>query len=92
MAVAAWLVSRQGGVADAKLALALFAIQLVQNVLWSCIFFGLEKPGLAFAEVILLWLAIAATMIVFWQRSRIAGILFVRYSAFLLVGVTNDDD
>jgi translocator protein len=83
MAVAAWLVWRQDGIADAKLPLALFAVQLLLNVLWSYIFFGLEKPGLAFGEVILLWVAIAATLVLFWQRSMIAGILFVPYLAWV---------
>jgi tryptophan-rich sensory protein len=83
MAVAAWLVWRQGGFSGAKVPLTLFAVQLTLNVLWSCIFFGLEKPGLAFVEVLLLWTAIAATMIVFWQRSMIAGILFVPYLAWV---------
>ncbi len=49
----------------------------------SCIIFGLEKPGLAFVEVLLLWLAIATTMILFWQRSMIAGVLFVPYLAWV---------
>ena len=79
MAIAAWLVWRQGGVSNATLPLTLFGFQLVLNVYWSCIFFGQENPCLAFVEVLLLWLAIAATMIEFWQRSRIAGILFVPY-------------
>ena len=79
MAIAAWLVWRQGGVSNATLPLTLFGFQLVLNVYWSCIFFGQENPCLACVEVLLLWLAIAATMIEFWQRSRIAGILFVPY-------------
>ena len=83
MAVAAWLVWRQGGFPSANVPLTLFAVQLALNVLWSYIFFGLEKPGLAFGEVLLLWAAIAATMIVFWQRSMIAGILFVPYLAWV---------
>ncbi len=83
MAVAAWFIWRQGGSPSAKVPLTLFAVQLALNVLWSCIFFGLEKPGLAFGEVLLLWTAIAATMIVFWQRSVIAGILFVPYLAWV---------
>jgi translocator protein len=57
--------------------LTVTGVQLVLNVLWSCNFFGLENPGLAFLEVLLLWTAIAATTILFWQRSVIAGILFV---------------
>ena len=83
MAVAAWLVWRQGGFWQARMPLGLFGVQLALNVLWSCIFFGLENPGLAFVEVLVLWVAIAATMIVFWQRSMIAGILFVPYLAWV---------
>ena len=83
MAVAAWLVWRQNGFDGAKLPLTLFGVQLALNVLWSCIFFGLEMPGLAFVEVLLLWTAIAATMVTFWQRSMIAGILFVPYLAWV---------
>jgi tryptophan-rich sensory protein len=83
MAVAAWLVWRQGGFQQARVPLALFAAQLALNVLWSCIFFGLEMPGLAFVEVLLLWAAIAATMVTFWFRSTVAGILFVPYLAWV---------
>jgi benzodiazapine receptor len=83
MAVAAWLVWRQGGFSGATLPLALFGVQLGLNVLWSCLFFGLQNPGLAFVEVLLLWAAIAATMVTFWQRSVVAGILFVPYLAWV---------
>jgi benzodiazapine receptor len=79
MAVAAWLIWRQGGFAGVKVPLVLFGVQLVLNVLWSCLFFGLQSPGLAFLDVILLWAAIAATLVAFWQRSMAAGILFVPY-------------
>ena len=83
MAVAAWLVWRQGGFSGAKVPLTQFVVQLALNFLWSCIFFGLEKPGLAFGEVLLLWLTIVTTMVLFWQRSMIAGILFVPYLAWV---------
>jgi tryptophan-rich sensory protein len=83
MAVAAWLVWRQGGFSGAKVPLTQFVVQLALNVLWSCIFFGLEKPGLAFGEVLLLWLTIVTTMVLFWLRSMIAGILFVPYLAWV---------
>jgi tryptophan-rich sensory protein len=83
MAVAAWLVWRQGGLAGVTMPLALFVVQLVLNVLWSCLFFGLQNPGLAFVEVLLLWVAIAATMVVFWFRSSVAGLLFLPYLAWV---------
>ena len=83
MAVAAWLVWRQEGLVAAKLPLTLFGIQLVLNVLWSCIFFRIERPGFAFIEVLLLWAAITGTMVTFWERSMIAGLLFVPYLAWV---------
>lgn len=79
MAVAAWLVWRQKGLAGAGGPLTLFGVQLALNTLWSCLFFGLHSPGVAFAEIILLWVAIVATTIAFWRRSVPAGLLFVPY-------------
>ena len=83
MAVAAWLVWRQRGWGGAKWALLLFGIQLILNLLWSCLFFGLENPGLAFVEIIVLWAAILATTVTFWPRSKIAGLLLVPHLAWV---------
>ena len=77
MAVAAWLVWRQGGLWH--WALALFAVQLALNAAWSWLFFGFHLPGAAFAEVVALLVAIAATTIAFWQHSLAAGILMLPY-------------
>lgn len=80
MGIAAWLVWRtRGGVRAAAAPLALFTIQLVLNVAWSIIFFGQQQPDIAAVEIVLLWLAILATTIVFWRVTRIAGILFIPY-------------
>jgi translocator protein len=79
MAIAAWLVWRKGGVSGAKLALTLFALQLVLNVCWSAVFFSAHMPGVAFAEIVLLWLFILATVVSFWPISRVAGWLIVPY-------------
>jgi tryptophan-rich sensory protein len=79
MAIAAWLVWCRAGVSGAKLALTLFALQLVLNVCWSAIFFSAHMPGFAFAEIVLLWLMILATTASFWPVSRAAGWLMVPY-------------
>jgi tryptophan-rich sensory protein len=79
MAVAAWLVWRRVGFPHASSALNLFAVQLVLNVCWSAIFFGAHRPGVAFAEILLLWLAILATMVAFRQLSRAAAWLMLPY-------------
>jgi len=79
MAVAAWLVWKQGGATAAKGPLALFAVQLLLNAAWSWLFFGLRSPALGLMDIVLLWLAIAATMVAFWRRSAAAGLLLVPY-------------
>jgi translocator protein len=61
MAIAAWLVWRQRGVAGAFGPLTLFGVQLLLNTAWSWLFFGLHRPGAAFVDILLLWTAIAAT-------------------------------
>ncbi len=78
MAVAGWLVWRRGG-SQSRIALWWFAVQLALNVGWSAVFFGLQLPGLAFFEILLLWIAIAATLLTSWRVSRTAGILLVPY-------------
>jgi translocator protein len=79
MAVAAWLVWRQGGWGKQRKPLVIFLVQLVLNAAWTPLFFGLKNPGLAFAEILLLWLAIAATIAVFRRVSRAAAWLLVPY-------------
>lgn len=79
MAIAGWLVYRERGFLGAKLPLSFFLLQLMLNVLWSVIFFGLHRPGLAFLEILALWLAIAITAVLFWLVKPLAGLLLVPY-------------
>jgi tryptophan-rich sensory protein len=83
MALAAWLVGRKGGGAGKQLALALFLLQLLLNALWSPLFFGLHNPGLAFANIVLLWLALSATLVTFWKVRVVAGALLAPYLAWV---------
>jgi translocator protein len=59
--------------------LSLFAVQLSLNVTWSVLFFGLRSPLLAFAGILLLWAAIAATLLWFLKISRPAAYLLAPY-------------
>lgn len=79
MAVAVWLVWRRGGFATAAIPLTLFLVQLALNAAWSILFFGFRMPGLAFAEIVLLWFAILVTLIMFWRSNPIAGFLLLPY-------------
>jgi len=80
MAVAAWVVWRKEGWAGARAALVLYAVQLALNAAWSPLFFGLRMPGVAFAELVVLWLAIIAMAVAFWKKSLVAGALLVPYA------------
>ncbi|MEI8315959.1 MAG: TspO/MBR family protein [Verrucomicrobiota bacterium] len=79
MAVAAWLVWRRVGWDGARLALLMFFIQLTLNAVWSVVFFGLRNPGAAFAEIVVLWVAIVVTTLLFWKVTPTAGWLFLPY-------------
>lgn len=79
MGLAAWLVWRVGGFRAAKSALSLFLVQLALNSLWSWLFFGWHRGGLAFADILLLWVLIVATLICFWRIRPLAGGLMIPY-------------
>jgi tryptophan-rich sensory protein len=63
----------------AKTGLVLFGVQLGLNVLWSVLFFGLRSPGIAFIEIVFLWLAILATIVSFAKVSKKAAWMLVPY-------------
>ena len=65
MGVSAWLVWQRGGFATQRRPLVIFLVQLALNACWSPLFFGLHSPGLAFGEIIVLWVAIASTIVAF---------------------------
>lgn len=80
MGIAAFLIWQKGiNHRDVKVALSVFGIQLILNTLWSIVFFGLQNPGAAFMEIIVLWVAILATIIMFAKISRVAAWLLVPY-------------
>jgi translocator protein len=83
MAIAAWLVWREGGWRMQGRALGLFVLQWALNALWTPLFFGLHRPELALIDIVALWLAILATLIAFWRLRRVAGILLLPYLAWV---------
>ncbi len=83
MAVAAWLVWRRGGFTAQALPLTWFLLQLAFNACWSPLFFGLENPALALADIALLWIALFTALVFFWSADRVAGILLAPYLAWV---------
>jgi len=61
----------------------LFGGQLVLNALWSVLFFGLQSPGVALVEILVLWAAILATLLLFRRISREASWLLALYLAWV---------
>jgi tryptophan-rich sensory protein len=58
-------------------------VQLVLNALWSWIFFGLRAPGVALVEILVLLLAIAATMAAGFRSHPLAAWLLAPYLSWV---------
>ncbi len=83
MAVAAWLVWRRGGWKKQRLPLCLFLLQWLLNAIWTPLFFGMHRIGLALADIAFLWIAIGTTIVLFWRVSKAAGTLLMPYLAWV---------
>jgi tryptophan-rich sensory protein len=83
MAIAAWRISLAPPGPTRTAALALFLFQLALNFAWSWIFFGRHQIAAAFAEVLLLWAAIAASAAVFARIDALAAWLMIPYLAWV---------
>src|SRR5215218_5154825 len=78
IAVAGWLVWRKVGFGKA---IAVYTAQLVLNAMWTPLFFGGDRFGLAFADIVALWIFIGVTIVLFWRVSRAAAWMLVPYWA-----------
>ncbi|MDG1874938.1 MAG: tryptophan-rich sensory protein [Mariniblastus sp.] len=83
MSVAAWLVWKKSGLKNAKLELGWFGAHLLLNVAWSVLFFGMQAPGWAAIEIIILWVSIAMTIVLFFRHSKLAAYLLTPYLAWV---------
>jgi benzodiazapine receptor len=83
MAIAAWRVWNERKAQPVRLALFFFIFQLILNALWSWLFFAWHQGAAAFLDVLLLWLSITATLVLFWRISRLAGLLLLPYLAWV---------
>jgi translocator protein len=70
---------------EVQLALGIFGVQFLLNVIWSFLFFGLESPLLGLIEITLLWVMIAATIWAFYQVKKSAAYLLLPYLAWVTI-------
>ena len=83
IAISGWFVWRQKGFSGARVAMLLYFGQLALNFLWTAIFFGLQAPGLALVEILILWGAILLTALAFRPLSWLAAVLLLPYLAWV---------
>lgn len=62
-----------------KTALIVFAVQMVLNFFWSYLFFYFRLPGVAFVEILILWVCIVALIVTFFRVSAAAAFLQIPY-------------
>jgi len=84
MGIAVFLVWRQGLKTEGvKPAFIIFWVQLIINILWSVVFFGLKTPFGGFIVIVLLLIAVVITIVQFFKVSRLAGGLLIPYIVWL---------
>ena len=76
MSVAA---ARVANLPGSGIAMALWALQIALNTLWTPVFFGLRRIKGAIVVVLALWAAVFCCMIAMWQLDTVAGALFLPY-------------
>lgn len=77
--------ARVAGMEGGSLALALWALQISFNGLWTPAFFGLQKIKLGMGILVMLWISVAACTWALWQVDWIAGALFVPYLIWVTI-------
>jgi benzodiazapine receptor len=79
MGISLFMVWRKKNHPRFKMTLIFFLIQLILNILWSVVFFGLRSPLLGLIDIVLLWVAILLTIQHCLKISRMAGFLLLPY-------------
>ena len=84
MAVAAWLVWREGGWARQRVPLTLYAVQLLLNLAWTPAFFAAEQLTAALVVIVALDLVLVATVRAFRRVQPVAAALLLPYLGWCL--------
>lgn len=61
------------------LAVSVYFVQLILNLMWSFIFFYQQQIGLALIEIIILLVAIIVNSVLFYKINKVAGLLYIPY-------------
>ena len=69
----------KGGVKNKITGIIFFSIQMILNLSWTGVFFGLQNIKAALVVIVLLWIFILLTITSFFKHSKIAALLLVPY-------------
>lgn len=64
---------------NSRPALIFYGLQLLFNFIWSPIFFNLQNYLLAFIVLVILWILVVITTVMFYKISKPAGYLMIPY-------------
>jgi len=79
-AISAWLAWQAADTPALRRRVAwLFGLNALLNMLWSALYFKLQRPDWALFEVVFLWLSIQALIMGLWRLSRWASLLLITY-------------
>lgn len=84
MGLAFALICSAWGARGRGLAIAVFLVQLGLNLSWTPVFFAAHQITGALVVLVLLIVAVIATIVLFWRIRQIAGILLLPYLAWIL--------
>ncbi|MBI5680123.1 MAG: tryptophan-rich sensory protein [Methanobacterium sp.] len=86
MGIALFLIWRKGlERKDVKIAIGIFGLQIILNLLWSLIFFGTQNILGGLIEIVFLWIAVLVNIILFYKISKVAGILLLPYIIWITI-------
>ncbi len=69
----------------ARIAMGIFGAQLLLNLLWTFLFFGLQSPIYGLVDILTLLIAVAVTIVCFYRVRPAAGALLLPYILWLVV-------
>jgi len=84
IAVSGWLVYIREKSPIRIFVLQVYIVQLILNLLWTCLFFGLHSPLLALIDIVILLCVIFYYILITRNLSRWSSILFVPYGIWVL--------
>ncbi|WP_368734285.1 TspO/MBR family protein [Erythrobacter sp. YJ-T3-07] len=76
-AVSAWLSAPNANARTTTI--GLFALNGFLNIMWSLLFFRLQRPDWAFAELVALWLSVLVLILYCGRFSRLSALALVPY-------------